>query len=118
MRKTSGQPNESSGRVGQFEISRSNAATVGGRRWGLSVLSKPTARVRLSRISELAVGVTVDLGAQLWRVEWTEATTNGTDTMGHSHHTDGAARRHVQRLLSQVDPSLGNVYIEHLSVEL
>jgi hypothetical protein len=48
----------------------------------------------------------------LWRVEWVETRNGKTDTMGHSHYTEAAARQHVRGLLGQVDPALGNVYTE------
>jgi hypothetical protein len=86
---------------------------VGGLGYCTSVPTKPVARVRLSRVTESANRVTGYLGTPLWRAAWTEATRNGkTVTMGQSHHTEDAARKHVEGLLSQVEPSVGNVYAE------
>jgi hypothetical protein len=64
---------------------------------------------------ELTVTDGSTVGVPLWRVTWIESKPTGkTNTLTHAHHTERAARRHVEGLLGQADPALENVYTERI----
>jgi hypothetical protein len=80
------------------------------------MLTKRVIRVTLTHVTEAhGTGITSYVGTPLWRVVWTEEGRNGKpDRMFHTHCSEVAARRHVEGLLAQVDPALGNVSTESI----
>jgi hypothetical protein len=81
------------------------------------VIVKRVTRVTLTRTTEPTPGdLTAYAGTDYWRVEWTEIRNGKTVELGQSHHTEAAARRHVDGLLRQriSGLSIDAVYSEYL----
>lgn len=79
------------------------------------VIVKRVTRVALTRTTEPTPNDHTSYpGKELWRVEWTELRSGKLDELRQSHHTEAAARRHVDGLLRMRASglSIDSVYIQ------
>jgi hypothetical protein len=79
------------------------------------VIVKRVTKVTLTRTTEPPPGdLTAYAGSEYWRVEWTEVRSGKANELGQSHHTEAAARRHVDGLLQKriSGLSMGSMYTE------
>jgi hypothetical protein len=84
------------------------------------MIVKRVTRVTLTRTTEPSRNdLTAYAGTEYWRVDWTEVRNGKTVELGQSHHTEAAARRHVDGLLRQriSGLSIDAVYSESASID-
>jgi hypothetical protein len=81
------------------------------------MILKRVMQVALTRTTEPTSGdLTAYAGTEYWRVEWTEVRNGKVKELGQAHHTEAAARRHVEGLLGQriSGLSMDAIYSERL----